>query len=320
MPYCTQCGNYISDEYKFCPYCGCSQLSNVVQPIQYPSEGPNYKVFAVIAVAAMLIVGILAAPYVLDLSNESYDDKSVKYTWTSASINKELGDNVEIFEMDFTISGSAYLSQKKAKVDRDGTADQNKIKNYVIVDETITDLSQKLYSKYIEFVNIHPSLNTDVFFSDYIVGFVNCVIDYELDIDSHNRSEYWALPVETMYLGKGDCEDTSILAASIFYCLSSMDGAKNWIKGTTVLTLPAHAMVGVQISSTIPGGQIVLNPDVLGKRYYVCETTGHFYSFLSEYFYTPCVTGGQLIENKVNPNELSGESLLQTHFEILYLN
>ena len=71
-------------------------------------------------------------------------------------------------------------------------------------------------------------------------------------------------------------------------------------------------MVGVRIDRDIVGGQIVYNPDIPSKKYYVCETTGSLFS--------PCVTGGQIVSDKIEPNKLSGESLLQTHFEILYLN
>jgi len=40
-------------------------------------------------------------------------------------------------------------------------------------------------------------------------------IEYQYDADSMGQDEYWKYPVETLYDGNGDCEDTSILFAAI---------------------------------------------------------------------------------------------------------
>lgn len=41
-------------------------------------------------------------------------------------------------------------------------------------------------------------------------------IEYEYDDETHGVSEYWQLPRETLSLGKGDCEDFSILLCSLY--------------------------------------------------------------------------------------------------------
>lgn len=49
--------------------------------------------------------------------------------------------------------------------------------------------------------------------------FINCSIAYETDMDIYNVHEYWATPVETLFLKMGDCEDRSILACSILIAM-----------------------------------------------------------------------------------------------------
>ena len=48
-----------------------------------------------------------------------------------------------------------------------------------------------------------------------VMSFVQDVISYQTDSAQYGQSEYWAYPIETMYSGKGDCEDTAILFCAI---------------------------------------------------------------------------------------------------------
>lgn len=48
-----------------------------------------------------------------------------------------------------------------------------------------------------------------------VMAFVQDVITYQTDSAQYGQSEYWAYPIETLYSGKGDCEDTAILFCAI---------------------------------------------------------------------------------------------------------
>ena len=53
-----------------------------------------------------------------------------------------------------------------------------------------------------------------------ILSFVQDAIGYSLDRDQYGQEEFWATPMETLYSGYGDCEDTALL----FVSLASMFG------------------------------------------------------------------------------------------------
>ncbi len=42
-------------------------------------------------------------------------------------------------------------------------------------------------------------------------------ITYETDMEVHGVNEYWNFPLETLYLGKGDCEDTVLLSMILLH-------------------------------------------------------------------------------------------------------
>jgi len=77
-------------------------------------------------------------------------------------------------------------------------------------------------------------------------------------------TDYWKLPIETLWDGKGDCEDFSILFVSIikamgydavFYCVDKSTSERHFGAGVAV-----------------PGGSGV-STVYNGKTYYYCEAT-----------------------------------------------
>ena len=48
-----------------------------------------------------------------------------------------------------------------------------------------------------------------------IMYFVQDAISYETDVSQYGTEEFWATPMETVYSGHGDCEDTAVLYVSI---------------------------------------------------------------------------------------------------------
>ncbi len=85
------------------------------------------------------------------------------------------------------------------------------------------------------------------------LAFVQCSIQYSYDSDLYGREEFWASPLETLYLHRGDCEDTSILFCSIVLAMGY---------DCVLLHYLGHVAAGVFLGDS--------------EEPYLCETT-HFY-------------------------------------------
>jgi hypothetical protein len=86
-------------------------------------------------------------------------------------------------------------------------------------------------------------------------------LPYTTDKISAGYDEYPRFPLETLYSGGGDCEDTSILAAAIL---------KEMGYGVALIILPEHMAVGIKCDDSLYGYGYELN----GQRYCYLETTG----------------------------------------------
>jgi hypothetical protein len=92
----------------------------------------------------------------------------------------------------------------------------------------------------------------------YILAFVQS-LPYTSDSVSTEYDEYPRFPIETLVDGGGDCEDTSILFATITLILNY---------GTIFISPPGHFAVGV-LGNNLYGSYYTFND----KTYYYCETT-----------------------------------------------
>ncbi len=95
---------------------------------------------------------------------------------------------------------------------------------------------------------------------DEIIHFVQCNIQYQRDIDGVGVREFEKYPIETLYEGRGDCEDTAILLACIIKQLGY---------GSALIFYDNHAAVGLACAEGTPGAYYSMN----GHYYYYVETT-----------------------------------------------
>lgn len=88
---------------------------------------------------------------------------------------------------------------------------------------------------YGESVTGRPYTDTDtaLVLRNFLAG-----IEYTLDEDQYGCVEYWATPAETLYAGKGDCDDQAILFATLGRVLG-LD--------TALIMSPDHAQGGVRL-------------------------------------------------------------------------
>lgn len=128
----------------------------------------------------------------------------------------------------------------------------------------------------------HTTVEANQPYADFILAFVQCTTKYTIDFYGYGETEYWAYPVQTIYNGFGDCEDSSLLCAALFTAAGFT---------AAVSLIPGHAICGVvldnyvkptQTSYTNSKGSVfglstysqtptVENPD--NYTYWCCETT-----------------------------------------------
>lgn len=103
------------------------------------------------------------------------------------------------------------------------------------------------------------SSSDDVEKINYVASFIQKNIKYVSDSDTNSSYEYPRYPVETLFYGKGDCEDLSILTASLLDKLGY---------SVALLRLPNHMAVGVHLSE-----DALPLYDYYTEEYYYLETT-----------------------------------------------
>lgn len=93
---------------------------------------------------------------------------------------------------------------------------------------------------------------------DYILSFVQ-LLPYTLDDVTTSYDEFRRYAIETLIEGGGDCEDTTILVASVLRGLG---------ESVALIYTPGHIALGV--SGNFTGTAV----NYQGRKYYYCETTG----------------------------------------------
>lgn len=92
-----------------------------------------------------------------------------------------------------------------------------------------------------------------------VLGFAQS-IEYVHDDVSTEHADYWRYAIETLYDQIGDCEDSTILAATVLRAM----GHK-----TAILDMPGHAALGIAAPPGSPGEYFTHS----GVDYYYAETT-----------------------------------------------
>ena len=146
-------------------------------------------------------------------------------------------------------------------------------KNYSWVTEFATSSeSVKLLSDAIKKEYTAYSSN-DEKFAEFILAFGQISYEYGYDHSQYitgtgtnkESTDYWAYCDQTIFSGIGDCEDTSILIASIMKALGY---------NTACVVLPSHMTFAVELSEYGLMSQ-AYNFKIEEKPYYLCETTVH---------------------------------------------
>jgi predicted transglutaminase-like cysteine proteinase len=157
-----------------------------------------------------------------------------------------------------------YLNYKTNRIPQNDNLNPNsKMVSFVTNgEEIINTLSEKLYSHAI--TQGFDSTET----ANFILHFVQKNIDYAFDNQTKGQDEYWRFPIETLVEQKGDCEDTSVLYATI---LKNLDYDTSllfysWKENNERI---GHLAVGLNL--IYEQGDYVTDEN--NVKYYYCETT-----------------------------------------------
>lgn len=108
---------------------------------------------------------------------------------------------------------------------------------------------------------------TDLERANFVLKFVQLCTEYQYDEDYNGHTEYVKYPLETLFEGKGDCEDTALLYCALMKAMG-YDCALLVYTGEEYIGR-GHVAAAVALDS-VPGGTYYEKD---GLRFFYCETT-----------------------------------------------
>jgi len=178
----------------------------------------------------------------------------------------------EDYNVQVTFRYDVYRHYRDLIPDGRAVTNYNRVASFITYEEpVVTGLAESLREAY----GIGLDM-TGQDFAAFVLAFVQICFEYPphtpvmgADEYQYGQSEYFAYPLETIFYGMGDCEDTSILAAALFKALGYNAG---------FVALPGHALAAIGLDEYASGSYLVISLEILSQTigditYYGCETT-----------------------------------------------
>jgi hypothetical protein len=185
------------------------------------------------------------------------DDGALSYNITAISISSlktyAWSFNEDDYQMQISLSARQYYELKYSDVERWPWTYDEARKFVTVEDPSVIEVAMQLE----EIADAQGFSELEE--ANFVLSFVQS-IDYSFDNVSAGTNEYWRFPLETLYDQTGDCEDTSILYASIIEVMGF---------DAILMLLPGHMAVGLSCPGA-GGGHYSFD----SVEYYYCETTG----------------------------------------------
>ena len=180
--------------------------------------------------------------------------------------------NGTVYNAQVTFRYDEYRLYRDMNTGGRAVTDYSKVASFVTYDDpTVVSLAESLLNAY---GAGRDTSGQD--FASFVLAFVQICFEYpphsatmEGDKYQYGQDEYFAYPMEVIYYGMGDCEDTSVLAAALFKDLGFDAG---------VVIVPGHALAAVGLDQYSPGpyspqAYEIISQQINGVTYYACETT-----------------------------------------------
>jgi len=259
MRRCPQCGATYDDGNSFCLKCGALlvQEEGIHIPPKAKSEITPSKIIAVF-VAVMIIAAAMIVLY-YPRAEETSNKLEFEWTYDGTNFTYKLELDIDDYNtmMTSTIDKTGTTASDRYVVESDGGETTIfAVKDYIVVDEYILKLVDDITVLYEEKYGVGSHTADPIGYANYLLAFTQYIsYDYE---EADSGKDYWRYPLETLYDGTGDCEDTSILAAAMYAAAGISAG---------IFLLPSHAMVAVNETIGVIDGAVV------HSSYYPGETT-----------------------------------------------
>jgi transglutaminase-like putative cysteine protease len=172
-------------------------------------------------------------------------------TWYSGI----LGFNNRTASYDAEYKFSEYFTYADSELSRSGPKTQEWIENFVTSeDPAILALAQNMIGSTSEMSQLQRA--------QYVSNFVQTVITYEYD-DVKGSTEYYKFPYETLYEGRGDCEDSALLYISLMKAMGY----------DTALLRLGYTGSGHAVPMVVIEGASGYSFEYDGKTFVCCEVT-----------------------------------------------
>lgn len=180
-----------------------------------------------VAVGAIVMLALPVSSYEATESALGHvDNHNSVYTWkcpnASGSGYHDESIVLEISEQEFRESMSRDVMRSGTKMVSAPVGLIDPVDPYVV---RIADHVISVTSGYTDDRRIDAALN-----------FVRTSIRYTYDDSLYGADDFWAAPLETLYLHRGDCEDTAVLLCSIYLAMGF---------DSFLLDFPGHVAVGL---------------------------------------------------------------------------
>ena len=262
---CPECGRPVSSSWNYCPYCR--------HPLK--KEGQVFKF-----VVPLIIMILIFSPFpVTKAETNNLNGKGYYLEWSfsgrkySLHLIVEYVKNVNISSYKENITLIVPEKEYEFYHNYPGGYRFSTDGTYLKYFLTTYDNATRMLAR--EFENISSAKGFDRLTElNFILSFVQALNYYD-DITKDGFMDYYKFPLETLVDGGGDCEDKSVLMATMAHILG-YDVILFVMNVTAVLTneKEGHVAVGVSINSEGQYRQYLQDYYTYkGKAYYYMETT-----------------------------------------------
>ncbi|MDR0522877.1 MAG: hypothetical protein LBG62_00400 [Candidatus Methanoplasma sp.] len=183
-------------------------------------------------------------------------------SWHSGLLGMDLRQ--ASLEMEYRFS--EYFGHASADVSRSGPKTDGWVNGFIDAsDRVVSDLAARLQRGS---EGMSPLKR-----AQYVSNFVQSAVSYEADMDGKGAAEYYKFPCETLYEGRGDCEDSALLFLSLMRAMGYECGLLRLDYGSWGHAAPMARIPGAAGYSVSVGGteyvccEVTCDPGFFGTKY-----------------------------------------------------
>lgn len=199
-------------------------------------------------------------------------DVTSKYTWNFVGVGGSTITSSVVLDYRFMDYYSYYVN---SDIGRKAYSD---VAGFAVVNPILKSLEEAMALEY----KVHYGELDPDWYVDFILSFVQECFSYPSwsqypDLFIYGQYEYFAYPMETIFRNIGDCEDTSILCAALFYS-AGYDSAVVLLYTEASGKMMGHSTAAVSIDKLVSDHNVNSNLRYCemsydGITYRLCETT-----------------------------------------------